>query len=35
MEPPTDVVTDDVGAQTERDLKRWGGLIRDLNIKLD
>ena len=35
MEPPADVTSDDVGAQTERDLKRWGGLIRELNIKLD
>ena len=35
MEPPADPATDDVGAQTERDLKRWGGLIRELGIKLD
>jgi hypothetical protein len=35
MEPPLDVFIDDVNAQTDRDLKRWGGLIRDLNIRLD
>ena len=35
MEPPADVATDDVAAQTERDLRRWGGLVRDLNIRLD
>lgn len=35
MEPPGDVLNDDVNAQTDRDLKRWGGLIRDLNIRLD
>jgi tripartite-type tricarboxylate transporter receptor subunit TctC len=35
MEAPADPLTDDVNAQTERDLKRWGGLIRDLGIRLD
>ena len=35
MEPPADVAADDVNAQTERDLRRWGGLIRELAIRLD
>jgi tripartite-type tricarboxylate transporter receptor subunit TctC len=35
MEPPQDTSPGDVAAQTDRDLKRWGTLIRDLGIRLD
>ena len=35
MEPPQETSTAEVGMQTERDLKRWGALIRDLGIRLD
>jgi tripartite-type tricarboxylate transporter receptor subunit TctC len=35
MEPPQDTSPSDVAAQTDKDLKRWGTLIRDLGIRLD
>ena len=35
MEPPQDTSPGDVTAQTEKDLKRWGALVRDLGIRLD
>ncbi len=35
MEPPQDTSSGDVAAQTDKDLKRWGTLIRDLGIRLD
>jgi tripartite-type tricarboxylate transporter receptor subunit TctC len=35
MEPPQDTSAGDVAAQTDKDLKRWGALIRDLKIRLD
>ena len=35
MEPPPDTSAGDVAAQTDKDLKRWGTLIRDLGIRLD
>ena len=35
MEPPLDTSPGDVAAQTEKDLRRWGGLVRELGIRLD
>jgi tripartite-type tricarboxylate transporter receptor subunit TctC len=35
MEPPQDTSSGDVAAQTEKDLKRWTALVRDLGIRLD
>ena len=35
MEPPQDTSPGDVAAQTDKDLKRWGALVRDLGIRLD
>ena len=35
MEPPQDTSPGDVTAQTDKDLKRWGALVRDLGIRLD
>ena len=35
MEPPQDTSSNDVAAQTYKDLKRWGALIRDMGIRLD
>ena len=35
MEPPQDTSAGDVAAQTDKDLKRWSTLIRDLGIRLD
>jgi tripartite-type tricarboxylate transporter receptor subunit TctC len=35
MEPPQDTSSGEVAAQTEKDLKRWGALIRGLGIRLD
>ena len=35
MEPQQDTSPGDVAAQTDKDLKRWGALVRDLGIRLD
>ena len=35
MEPPSETGSGEVAAQTDRDLKRWGTLIRDLGIRLE
>jgi tripartite-type tricarboxylate transporter receptor subunit TctC len=35
MEPPQDTTPGDVAVQTDKDLKRWSALIRDLGIRLD
>ena len=35
MEPSNDASPAELNAQIERDLKRWGGLVRDLGIRLD
>ncbi len=35
MEPPAETGPGEVAAQTDRDLRRWGALIRDLGIRLE